>query len=212
MIEPGTRPAGALGPAEGEVRIRSRRRVQPKAIALLTVIWVVLVGEISIVTVVGGALLGTLVTLMFPLPPVMYAGRLHLWGSLRLVAHLVKDLAVASTRLAIFAFSRKAPRPGILRVNLRSDSDLYQVNVAEFASVVPGSIVVDARAKRRHLYLHVFDLPDLSERATIVRDTLALEDRVVHAFGSRAEIEELERLEAAEAEAAARGEAEEPSC
>lgn len=196
-----------LDGAQAEGEVRSRRRLQPKAIALLTVIWVALVGEISIVTVVGGALLGMLVTLLFPLPPIMYAGRLHVWGGLRLVVHLVKDLAVSSTRLAIFAFGTRAPRPGIIRVNLRSDSDLYQMNTAEFASVVPGTIVVDARAKRRHLYLHVFDLPDLGERATIVRDTLALEDRVVHAFGSRAEIEALERLEVAEAEAAGGGDA-----
>lgn len=187
------------GAAMSEVPARSRRRFQPKAIALLTVIWVALVGEISIVTVVGGALLGMLVTLLFPLPPVSYGGRIHPWGAAKLFMHLIKDLAVSSTRLAIFAFSRKAPRPGIIRVNLRTDSDLYQVNTAELASVVPGTIVVDARAKRRHLYLHVFDLPDLSERTEIVRDTLALEDRVVRAWGSRAEIAALEQEEADEA-------------
>lgn len=187
------------GAAMPEAPATSKRRFQPKAIALLTIIWVALVGEISIVTVVGGALLGALVTLLFPLPPVSYGGRIHPWGAAKLFGHLVKDLAVSSTRLAIFAFSRKAPRPGIIRVNLRAHSDLYQVNTAELASVVPGTIVVDARPKRRHLYLHVFDLPDLAERAEIVRDTLALEDRVVHAWGSRAEIAALEQEEADEA-------------
>lgn len=190
-----------MKPHDGAVAtepVRSRRRLQPKAIVLLTIIWVALVGQVTIVTVVGGALLSILVTLLFPLPPVSYGGRLHPWGALKLLAHLIKDLAVSSTRLAIFAFGTAAPRPGIIRVNLRSTSDLYQVNTAELASVVPGTIVVDARPKRRHLYLHVFDLPDLAEREAIIRDTLALESRVVHALGSRAEIAALEKHQADE--------------
>lgn len=180
------------GAATTEAAARSRRRFQPKAIVVLTIIWVALVGEITIVSVVGGALLGLLVTVLFPMPPISYRGRIHPWAAVTLLLHLVKDLAVSSTRLAIFAFGRAAPRPGIIRVNLRSDSDLYQVNTAELASVVPGTLVVDARPKRRHLYLHVFDLPDLEERALIIRDTLGLESRVVHALGSRAEIAALE--------------------
>lgn len=169
-----------------------KRRFQPKAIGLLTVVWLVLVGEVNLVTVLGGAALAWLVTVVFPLPPLHYGGRLHPVGLLRLGAHLLADLAVSSVRLAGYAFSGRVPRPGIIRVNLSADSDLYEVNTAELASVVPGTIVVDARARRRILYLHVFDLPEPGERGTVVRDTLALERRVVQALGSQAEIEALD--------------------
>ncbi|MFP5417381.1 MAG: Na+/H+ antiporter subunit E [Actinomycetes bacterium] len=170
-----------------------KRRFQPKAVGLLTLVWLLLVGEVNLVTVVGGALLAWLVTMVFPLPPLHYAGRLHPVGLVRLAAHLVADLAVSSVRLAAYAFGRRTPRPGVVRVNLRSDNDLYQVNTAELASVVPGTIVVDARARRRILYLHVFDLPDPVERQAVVADTLALERRVVAALGSRAELEALDQ-------------------
>ena len=173
--------------------VRARRfRWQPRQIVVLALVWLVLVGEVNLVTVVGGIALGVLVTVVFPLPPIGWPGRPRVWGTLRLLFHLVKDLAVASVHLAIFAFGRSIPTPGIVRIDLRSDVDLYQVNTAELVSVVPGTIVVDARRRSRTLYLHVFDLPDPDLRDEVVHDTLALESRVVHALGSRAEMDALD--------------------
>ena len=180
---------------ESTPRRPRRIRWQPRQVALLAVVWLVLVGEVNFVTVVGGIALATLVTIVFPLPSIQWAGRPRLRGSVRLLAHLVKDLAVASVRLAAFAFGRDIPTPGIIRINLRSDVDLYQVNTAELVSVVPGTIVVDARRRSRTLYLHVFDLPDPELRDEVVKDTLALESRVVHALGSKAEMDALDHPE-----------------
>ena len=181
MTEPLTRPP------------RSRLRWQPRQVIVLALVWVVLWGQVNLVTVVGGVLMGILVTVLFPLPSIGWAGRPHPWALLVLLGHLVKDLAVASFRLAVFAFGRDMPSPGIVRVDLKADSDLYQVNTAELVSVVPGTIVVDARQRSRILYLHVFDMPKDSTRDEVVADTLALEKRVVRALGSRAEFEALDR-------------------
>lgn len=168
---------------------RQRARSQRRQVLLLTIVWLVLVGEVSLVTVGGGALIATLVTVLFPLPPVQYAGRLHPLGLARLAGRLLADLAVSSVRLAAWAFRpRPAPRSGVIRVQLRSESDLYEVNVAELASVVPGTIIIDARRRTRTLYLHVFHLDDPADAAGLVEDTLALERRVVSAFGSRKEL------------------------
>ncbi|WP_282007098.1 Na+/H+ antiporter subunit E [Propioniciclava sinopodophylli] len=181
MTEPLTRPP------------RNRLRWQPRQVIVLALVWVVLWGQVNLVTVVGGVLMGILVTVLFPLPSIGWAGRPHPWALLVLLGHLVKDLAVASFRLAVFAFGRDMPSPGIVRVDLKADSDLYQVNTAELVSVVPGTIVVDARQRSRILYLHVFDMPKDSTRDKVVADTLALEKRVVRALGSRAEFEALNR-------------------
>ena len=182
MTEPLTRPP------------RTRLRWPPRQVILLALVWVVLWGQVNLVTVVGGVLMGILVTVLFPLPSIGWAGRPHPWALLVLLAHLVKDLAVASFRLAVFAFGRDMPSPGIVRVDLKADSDLYQVNTAELVSVVPGTIVVDARQRSRILYLHVFDMPNDTTRDKVVADTLALEKRVVRALGSRAEFEALDRV------------------
>lgn len=174
-------------PTATERRRRLRWAFQPRQMAVLTVVWLVLVGEVNLVTVVGGLLIAWLVTVVFPLPPITWDGRLRPWGMIVLVARLLADLATSSVKLALVAFSRRMPRPGIVRVPLLSDSDLYQVNTAELASVVPGTIVVDARRRDRLLYLHVFDLPDPSRSGEVVHDTLMLEKRVLDALGSRAE-------------------------
>lgn len=168
-------------------RRRLRWAFQPPQMVVLTVVWLILVGEINLVTVLGGLLIAWLVTVVFPLPPIVWGGRLRPWGMIVLVARLVADLATSSVQLALVAFSRRMPRPGIVRVPLLSDSDLYQVNTAELASVVPGTIVVDARRRDRLLYLHVFDLPDPDRRRDVVHDTLMLEQRVVDALGSKQE-------------------------
>lgn len=191
-------------PVEPRPVRRSAVRFQPKAILALTIVWLALVGEVTVVTVVGGAILATLVTVVFPLPPLHWAGHVNPWGLVLLAAHLLKDLATASFALAAAAFGRRPPRSGIVRVDLLSDNDLYQVNTAELCSVVPGTLVVDARPRRRQLYLHVFGVTSEDGRAKAVRDTLALERRVVRAFGSR---EEIEALDAA---AAGRGEPRDP--
>ena len=165
-------------------RRRLRFRRQPRNVALLTAVWLILVGEVTLFTVLGGALLALLVTLVFPLPPIHYAGRIRPLGVVRLGAALFRDLAVSSFRLAAWAFRRTGPRHGIVRVDLASDSDLYQVNTAQLTSVVPGTIVLDARRSARTLYLHVFDLDAPGAADAARRDALAVERRVLDAFAS----------------------------
>ncbi|WP_203568750.1 Na+/H+ antiporter subunit E [Aestuariimicrobium ganziense] len=173
-----------VGPA---VKPPSRWRVQWRQVVALVAVWLVLVGNVTVVTVVGGFLLAWLVTVIFPLPPVPYKGRLNPWGVIKLLVILVRDLAVASFSLALFAFGRKMPPTAIVRVQLRSDSDVYQVMVAQLNTIVPGTIVLDARQRTRMLYLHVFDGSDPTRLEAEVADALGIERRVVNAMGSKQE-------------------------
>lgn len=171
---------------------RLRFRFQYRQIGLLTLVWLLLVGDVNLVTLVGGFAVSWLITIVFPMPPVHYYGRPRPWGIVVLGAALLRDLATASWWLAIDALRGRRVSPGIVRVDLRSDSDLYQVNVAELVSVVPGTIVVDARRRTRVLYLHVFDMPRDGDAAQVVADTHAVERRLLRAFGSAAEIRALD--------------------
>lgn len=170
---------------------RLRFRFQGRQVVVLTLVWLALVGDVSLVTVVGGLVVSWLVTVVFPMTPVHYYGRLRPWGLLKLGAALLRDLATSSWRLATYAFGRKPVTPGIVRVRLRVKSDLYQVNIAELVSVVPGTIVVDARRRTRVLYLHVFDVPEAGGPAQVIIDTRRVERRLVGAVGSDAEIRAL---------------------
>lgn len=177
-------------------RRRLRWRLQWRAILMLALIWVILWGNYSLVDAVVGIVLGWLITVTFPLPPIRYHGRLRPIGLVVLAVAVVRDLAVASWRLTLAAF---APRvdftPAVIRVDLRSNSDLYQVEVAELISIVPGSIVIDARRSTRALYLHLLDVagPEGVERSRA--EALDVERRVLRAMGSSAEISAVESKE-----------------
>lgn len=173
-------------------QLRLRFRFQARQVGVLTLVWLFLVGEVTLVTIVGGVLVAWLVTIVFPMPPIHYYGRVRPWGLLKLLAALVRDLATSSWWVAAYALTGRPVKPGIVRVDLRVRSDLYQVNIAQLVSIVPGTIVVDARRRDRILYLHVFDLPDAGSAQEHIDDTYQVERRLVRAIGSDAEIRGLE--------------------
>lgn len=169
---------------------RRRFSLQPRAIIALAFIWLALVGQVNWFTVASGVLLAWLVTVLFPLPAIHYRGRLRPFGLIRLAFSTLRDLAKASSILAFQALNpRFYPHPAVVRVPLVSDSDLYQTQTAQLVSIVPGTIVLEARRSTRTLYLHVFDVADAAEAEEAVRDALRVERNVMGGFASRAEIE-----------------------
>lgn len=160
---------------------------QWKMTVILTIIWVLLLGQVTIGTVVAGFLLGLAVTRVFPLPPVVFQGRLHPVGQLRLAVRLVWDLVLSSFTVAVLAFRREKPKSAMVRVDLRFDSDLYQTLTTEIVTLVPGSVVVEARGSTRTLYVHVLDVEQSSDLEPARQSVRDAEARVIAAYGSTAE-------------------------
>jgi len=69
------------------------------------------------------------------------------------------------------------------------------VETAEIISIVPGSIVIDARRSTRVLYLHLLDVAEPDGISQAKQEALAVERRVLKAMGSKAELEALRRRE-----------------
>jgi multicomponent Na+:H+ antiporter subunit E len=170
----------------------ARARDRLLAVAVLTVVWMLLWGSFSTLTLAGGLLVSALVLAVFPLPPVTFAGRLRPGGMARLAARFVSDLVVASFQLAWTALAgRRVPRSAVLAVPLRVRSDLNLTLCAEAVSLVPGSLIVDTDRAEGVLYIHVFDLAGPADVARFRRDVRDIEDRIVRAVGSDAEIASL---------------------
>ena len=167
---------------------RSRFRVRPAAVLSMALLWMLLWGSFSPVALIGGLLLGYVITLVFPLPPVHLSGRPHIIGCVVLFAHLVSDLVVSSWRVMRLTWGRTVePSSAIVRTELFSDNDLYQVQVAELISLVPGTVVVEVVRSPRRLYLHVLDLEDENAIADVRKMALDTERRVLRAFGTEQE-------------------------
>lgn len=170
---------------------RRRSKLQWGAIALLAVVWILLWGDVSWANLLGGLVVGVLVTVLLPLPPIDFHGRVRLGALMYLFARFVWDLAVASVHVAALSLSwRKKPQGAVVSVQLRNHSDLYLTITAELSTLTPGSLVVEAHRLTGMLYLHVLDIESYGGAEKVRADTWALEERVLRAFASDAELEE----------------------
>jgi multicomponent Na+:H+ antiporter subunit E len=150
----------------------------------LTLVWVALWGDLSVANVLGGLLLALVVCLVFPLPRLQM--RLHvrpLWLTW-LVVRFLADVVVASAQVSWTTLQlRRRPRNAVIETDLRTHSDFVLTVVAEMVSLVPGSLVVEARRSTHTLFLHVLDARDQAGVDKMRRQVQALERRVVLAFG-----------------------------
>jgi multicomponent Na+:H+ antiporter subunit E len=158
----------------------------------LTLVWVALWGELSVFNVLTGFLVAVLVCLVFPLPSLRMHLRVRPLRLAWLVLHFMVDVVRASVQVSWTTLQfRRTPRNAVIEVDLRTPSDFVLTLVAEMTSLVPGSLVVEARRSTHTLYLHVLDARDEAGVDRMRRDVLALERRVVLAFGT--ETDHLER-------------------
>ncbi|HEX5428550.1 MAG TPA: Na+/H+ antiporter subunit E [Pedococcus sp.] len=175
------------------VRPSRVRGVQPSVVGWLTVVWVALWGDVTLVTVVTGVAVAIVVCLVFPLPRLrMHLHVRPLWLGW-LTARFLADLVAASAQVVwtTLQFSRQ-PRNAVIEVDLRTRSDFVLTVVAEMVSLVPGSLVVEARRSTHTLFLHVLDAKDLGGVDRMREQVHALERRVVLAFGAETDHLELQ--------------------
>jgi len=168
---------------------RRRVRFQPWLIVWLTLVWLMLWGEVTIGNVLAGIGVAALVTLIFPLPAIPFTGKFHLVGLIALFGRFIIDLVVASIEIAWIAGTRRRlPRGGVIAVPLRCHSDLYMTIISDFQTLVPGSLIVEANRVNYTLYVHIFDPVDDAGVEKARQGVYELEERVLRAFASDEEI------------------------
>lgn len=164
----------------------ARRHVQWPMVLWLSLVWWVLWGTWSAMSLVGGVLVAVATQLLFPLPALDLAVRPRPWGVVVLVVRFLADVVVASLQVAWTVL--RPPRDlrnALVRVPLRTDSDLVLVLVAELVSLVPGSVVVEVHRADFTLYLHALDVRSLDDVERVRRQVLAQEERVIRALAPR---------------------------
>lgn len=187
------RPAEMEPAAETEEAVVPvKRRPQWRMSLVTAVVWVLLWGDLSLANLLSGFVLGLVITVVFPLPPIPFGGRFRPWGHTVLVATLLWDLVRSSFVVAAQAFHfGHTMTNAVVRVDLRTHSDLYLTLTSELVSLVPGSLVMEARRQESVLYLHVMDVRSADDVADTRRMVLDAEARVIRAFGTDAEIARL---------------------
>ncbi len=177
-----------------DVALRRLRDQLPLLVALVLV-WNLLWGTWSWANLISGTVVALAVTTLLPLPPVVGGTRVHPAALLGYLGYFLLDLVVSAAQVAWRTLSPGGVRnSAIIRVGMRTDSDLLLTIIAESLSLVPGSIVIDLDRERRTFALHLLSVRDDAEVDRQRAAVLATEDRVVRAFGSAEEIAALDRL------------------
>lgn len=166
-------------------RPRRRPDLQPAALVGLTLVWLALWGDVSLMLIVSGLLVAGVVCVTFPLPRIELAARIHPWPLLRLLGRFLLDVVKASVEVSVVVLRGKQVRNAVVAVDLESSSDLVLTLVASMLSLVPGSVVVEARRSTHTLYLHVLDAPDEESVEAFRAEALGLERRLLAAFTVR---------------------------
>lgn len=161
----------------------SRLRIQWFSVGMLTLVWVLLMGEVTFGNVLAGVLVALVVQVIFPLPSLVMGVEFRPLAFIVLATRFLWDMATASVQVAWLAV-RPGPTVGgvVVDLRLRSDNDLFQTITAEMVALVPGTVVVDLDGARRLLTLHVLDISTRREAEQVRHRVHAQEARVLRAF------------------------------
>ena len=149
----------------------------------LTLVWLLLWGDVTPVLVVGGVAVAVLVLTAFPLPKVPIRLRVRPWSLVVLVVRFLYDLVVASAEVSWLAV-RPGPvtRGVVMELELAGDDELLQTITAEMVALVPGTVVIDLDSPKRLLTLHALDVRTAEEAHDVRHRVLGQEARVLRAF------------------------------
>ena len=171
----------------------TRLRHQIPLVAWLVLVWILLWGTWSWANVVSGLVVALAVLVFLPLPHVVGGVRVRPVPMLVFLGHFVVDLLISGAQVAWVALRPGGvQRSAIVRVQLRTDSDLMLTMVAEATSLVPGSLVLDLDREERLITVHLLHVGDEEDVAREKADVLRTETRLVRAFGSSADVAALE--------------------
>lgn len=176
--------------SEARQRVRVRLLQQLPLLIALVVLWMLLWGTVSWISVLSGLLVAIVVTRVFYLPPVELSGRFNPFWFAVFLARFLFDVVVASFLVAGQAFRPKGVRHNaVIAVDLVTVSDFVTTLTALAVSLVPGSLVIEVDRDRSILYLHSLGVDDRERVEQVRQKVLAVERSIVRAVGSRADVE-----------------------
>ena len=143
--------------------MRTARRV-----VLLTAVWVLLWGELSVANVASGVIVATVVLALFPPGTDAEADRrMRPAAAVRLAGYVLGQIVVSNAQLTRQILGRRPNvRTGIVACPLHTASEGTMTFLANVLTLGPGTIPVHVQAEPPVIYLHVLraDDPDAVRR------------------------------------------------
>ncbi|WIB00483.1 Na+/H+ antiporter subunit E [Curtobacterium sp. MCBA15_012] len=173
-------------------RIAVAWRYEVPLVAGLTVLWALLWGSWTVLTLLCGVVVALLVTQALPLPPVPLSKRFSVPRVLLFLVVWAGLVVRASFRVAWVAVRpRGVRRSSIVLVQLHTTSEMTFTLATLAISLVPGSYVADVDLPRRRLLLHVLDTERIEQVEAAKAEAHRIDELVIRAIGSRHDVSEL---------------------
>lgn len=154
----------------------------------LIVLWMLLWGQFTVLSLLTGLVVAVFVTRVFRLPTIALSGRINIGYAMLFVAQFLFAVLRGALAVTVQVFDfRRQPGAAIIGVPLRYADDLVMTHVAVTSSLVPGSLIVEADRDRRILYLHVIGVRTKEDVEKQREGVLLWERRIVRALGSPAQ-------------------------
>ncbi len=158
----------------------------------LVLLWVMLWDTVSGLSILSGLVVAVIIVRVFYLPPVILSGRFNILHALVFGGWFLYSLLYASVEVAWMAFRPRAVGAGsVIACDLRTSSDLLMTLIADTASLIPGSLIIDADRARGVLYLHVLDADSEEKALAAKRQVYRIEGLLIRALGSHRDLAEL---------------------
>lgn len=171
--------------------MKRRNRVSWFVTIWLMVIWLLLFANLEPLTIIGGLIVVLGVQLLFPLPHTGFFRHVRPWQTTILVTRFLYDMVLAAVHVAKVVVTGQEYRCSIVRIDLRSKSEIIIAITAAMTNLVPGTVVVQILRQESIIYLHVFDIDNQGGPDGVRETTRAQEARALKAFASKEELEEL---------------------
>ncbi|SMX77954.1 Na+/H+ antiporter subunit E [Brevibacterium linens] len=181
-------------PAPNRARMSRGRGIIQQLVLLISLVllWLMLWDAITVVTVVTGIVLAFIVTRVFYLPPVVLSGRFNVWHATVFGLWFLYSVLHASVEVAWYAFRRKAVGAGsVIACDLRTSSDLVLTLIADTASLIPGSIIIDSDRAMGILYLHFLDCDSEEKLRKAKAQVYFIEELLIRTLGSHRDLASL---------------------
>jgi multicomponent Na+:H+ antiporter subunit E len=155
----------------------------------LTVMWVMLWGDLTVPNVLTGIVLGSGLVVVFPPrdtndDPIVIRPLAATWFVVWFLWQLVVT-NVAVAKEVVLPSSRSTIRTAVVAVQLQTGSGRLATIIANAITLTPGTMTLDARNRPATLFVHVLSFESVEATRAEVAD---LERRVVGAFGTAEEV------------------------
>lgn len=160
----------------------------PALVPWLVLLWILLWGNVSIANLVSGVVVSSLIVIgsgpeRIGSTSSQDRARISPWHFVMFLGFVAVQLVRSNAVLAREILSTKSRiNLGVIAVELRTDSELMMLIVANVITMTPGTITLEVVGSPATLYVNVLHSHDVT---LVRRSLLRIEEFAVRAFGSR---------------------------